>query len=211
VFLILRKPSCRGDKKVLSSGSPGFFVFKALEVPFKFIDLIMGFSFSGLKKFMFSKWKVWIVFLILTLVLNFIIENVKANSGEIIKLFMDIQLTPQLLVQQEKEKKDPAIIRSRYVHVNFDLIKGKETQIVLNLFSDASFNVIKDRVEDRSANKYTWFGHAEGKNSSQVILVVEDGNLAGNILITNELYQIRPIGNGIHAIYKIDQSLLPPP
>ncbi len=44
---------------------------------------------------------------------------------------------------------------------------------------------------------------------SQVILVVDDGIVAGNVTIPGALYQVRYIDNGVHAIYEINQSAFP--
>ncbi|HZX48582.1 MAG TPA: hypothetical protein VFF47_05130 [Nitrospirota bacterium] len=139
-------------------------------------------------------------------------------------LFTEVTVSSELYARQEKERQEPTIIRSRYVRVNLDLLTKSEAplqrtpqpssiqknSIVLKLFDDVSFTVVKDRIEVRSGNRYTWYGHIEGMAHSQVILVVEDGSMAGDIRVSGDLYEIRPIGEGIHAIYEIDQSAFPP-
>ncbi|HLG29165.1 MAG TPA: M12 family metallo-peptidase [Candidatus Brocadiales bacterium] len=127
-------------------------------------------------------------------------------------LFKDVQpfaekyIRPKIL---EREKEDPAIVRKRYVQVNFDLLRKKDS-IAINLFEGLSFVGIKDRIETRSTDRYTWYGHIEGIEHSQIIIVVEDGNTSGDIVIPEGLYQIRSVGGGVHAIYEIDQSAFPP-
>ena len=137
--------------------------------------------------------------------------------------------------QIERERQDLTIRRSRHVHGNFDLLKDSKaslftppppevtspglpksapvpkSSITLNLFGDVSFPAVRDRMEFRSANRYTWQGHIEGIEHSQVILVNEDGDMAGEIFVRpGEHYQIRPLGGGIHAIYDVDTSAFPP-
>src|SRR4030067_352497 len=140
------------------------------------------------------------------------------------ELFTDVPITTELYARQEKERQERTLFRSRYVRENLDLLTKSEAvlhgtpqpssiqknSIVFNLFDDASFTVVKDRIEVRSGNRYTWYGHIEGMAHSQVILVVEDGSMCGDIRVSGDLYEIRPIGEGIHAIYEIDQSAFPP-
>lgn len=168
------------------------------------------------------KWKLCIMSIVLPS--TFCIGNAKAFSRPTDELFTDVPISTDLSVRQEKEKQDPIIIRSRYVRVNFGLLTKSEapipdtpqpgpiqkSPIVFNLFGDVSFTTIKDRIEARSKNRYTWYGHIEGMAHSQVIIVVEDGSMAGDIRVSGDLYEIRPIGEGIHAIYEIDQSAFPP-
>ena len=133
------------------------------------------------------------------------------SSGE---LFIDADGAQVLPLQMGMAISDPTIVRSRWVRVDFDLLRGDSlsegaSSIVLNLFDDISFQTIKDRFERRSSTGYTWFGRIAGTSISQVILTVEDDVLAGNILADGELYQVRAVHEGIHAIRRIDQSQFP--
>ena len=136
-------------------------------------------------------------------------------NGEFTKeLFTDVPYDEDLYARLEKEKQDPAIVRGRCVRVKFDYLVGKDIPhgaeaIKLNLFYDVSHTVVKERVEKRSAKRYTWFGSIEDVEHSQVILVVENGSMAGNIKIEENMYQIRKIGDGVHIICEIDQSAFP--
>jgi len=150
-------------------------------------------------------------------------------------LFTDAPVYAIPYAQIDRERQDPTIRRSRHVHGNFDLLKDfkaplsplpqfdmsspgqsqsapvQKSAVTLNLFNDISFPAVRDRMEFRSANRYTWQGHIEGIEHSQVILVNEDGDMAGEIFVRpGEHYQIRPLGGGIHAIYDVDTSAFPP-
>lgn len=131
-------------------------------------------------------------------------------KGTLHALFVDAPTSAENDALREKEKQDPTIKRSRHVLVKVELLRSQEGLLALNLFGDLSLTAMKDRMEVRSENRYTWYGHIEGVEHSQVILVVEGGSLAGSITTRGDLYQIRDIGGGIHAIYEIDQSALPP-
>ncbi len=64
----------------------------------------------------------------------------------------------------------------------------------------------KHRIEKRGQDRFTWFGSVEGQKNSQVILTVENGGMAGNIMVDGQTYQIRDRGRGIHIVREIDQS-----
>jgi len=114
----------------------------------------------------------------------------------------------------------PTIIRARLVNINFELLpvpdKASEGQagtinaLRLNLFGDVTLNVVFDRIERRSQDGFTWFGHIQGTETSQVTLVVEREVMVGNIRVRRALYQVRYVGDGTHVIYQINAQAFPP-
>lgn len=146
-----------------------------------------------------------------------------ANGGFAQELFTDVPYDEDIYARLEKEKQDPTIVRGRCVRVRFDYLVNKDIPhgaeaIKLNLFYDVSHTAIKERMEKRSAKRYTWFGHVKDVKNSQAILVVEDDTVTGNVTIEGNMYQIRPvchagtgrkISDGIHIICEIDQSVFP--
>ena len=121
---------------------------------------------------------------------------------------------------QVRDADEPYIIRSRFVNINFGLLSKKDrtlktnsdvsTSLVLNLFNDIVFTVVLDRVAFNMSGSYSWFGHLDGIEESQVTLVIKDEVLSGNITLPGAFYQVRYKGDGLHAIYEIDQSTFPP-
>ncbi len=119
--------------------------------------------------------------------------------------------TSQLQNVKEKEAPSRTVVRSRFVLVNSDRLLGIDApqgadSIVLNLFEDFSPTAVKDRVERRSKDDYTWFGRIAGEEQSRVTLVYKKGNMAGNITVGKGVYQVRAVEDGIHAVREIDQS-----
>jgi hypothetical protein len=106
------------------------------------------------------------------------------------------------------EERGPYILRSRQVRVRFDSL-WRGAGVRLNLFDDAFFTAYADRIEWRGEDRYTWFGSLEGIEGSQVILAVEDGDMAGNIVCPGRFFEVRSLGNGLHAVYEIDQAGFP--
>lgn len=122
-------------------------------------------------------------------------------------------------------EENPTIIRSRLVGINFDILSGstqrklgreaesKQTNVIrLNLFDDASYYAVLDKLEESHTGKrLTWFGYIENMRHGQVILVIS-GNIVSGHITTDDgnLYEIRYLGGGVHSLREIDQSKFPP-
>jgi hypothetical protein len=115
---------------------------------------------------------------------------------------------------------DPTIIRSRSVEIQTGMLpdpnKDAASQssagstLTLNLFDDATFTAVQDRLEVSSTGYTSWIGTLQGVEYSQVILTVGPGGIvSGNITLPGAFYQVRPAVNGVHAIRQIDQSKFP--
>jgi len=156
--------------------------------------------------------KTWIVLMILgLLVLQACTSIVQSSEG----LFITVDAPPGVTAPS-----GPTIMRTRYVDIQFALLEGMDdisdsgsggmSTVQLNLFDDAIYQVVFDQVEFNSPEGYTWLGHLEGVENSQVTLVVENKVMSGNITLPEAFYQVRYVGEGVHAVYQIDQSAYPP-
>ncbi|HEX2076895.1 MAG TPA: M12 family metallo-peptidase [Longimicrobium sp.] len=65
-----------------------------------------------------------------------------------------------------------------------------------------------ERVQRRSANDVSWAGPVAG-GDGWVQMVVVDGAVTGTITLGRTQYSIEPLGNGLHAVSKIDQNGFP--
>lgn len=106
---------------------------------------------------------------------------------------------------------DPTIIRAHYVDVDLDLLNEAEVgdTILLNLFDDATYPAILERKESTKPDGYAWIGYLDRVEHSQVVLIVGGGQVAGNITLPGAFYEVRYVGDDVHAIYSIDQSAFP--
>ncbi len=160
-------------------------------------------------------WKRMLVTFLLSLV-GFSFGGAETFAGVDAKeLFTMAPGSPALNARQERDRKDPTVVRSRYVVVNFDLLAGKNLPegaetIVLNLFDDVSITATKDRMERRSASQYSWFGWIEGVEQSRAILVVDNGSMAASIQVDRTMYGIYDVRDRIHGIFELDQSAFLP-
>src|SRR5262249_33911260 len=93
------------------------------------------------------------------------------------------------------------------VTVNTDALQDNSTQI--SIPSMATLMLSRRNEELRSPTDFTWYGTLSG-GPGQAILVVHDGNITGIIQDERAVYKIEPIGNGVHALIKVDQARFPP-
>lgn len=83
----------------------------------------------------------------------------------------------------------------------FQLRQG--STIDFNLFEDVNFSAKAYRVETRGRGKFSWFGHVNGADESQVTLVVDGKTLTGNIVVNRRMFQVRPMHGGAHIIKEV--------
>ena len=107
-----------------------------------------------------------------------------------------------------------AVVRRRPVGLNLAPLGGgvagqAAQSITLNLFDDVMLTADMSKIERRSQGRYTWFGSIPGDSMSEVIIVVQDGVVAGNIVYKGRMYQVRPTASGTQEVREIDQSAFP--
>jgi hypothetical protein len=146
----------------------------------------------------------------------------KGNTLEIViieppppDLFLPAQNTEDIEVQDS-----PFIVRSRLVSVDFELLSllqenlmaepDEEHQLILNVFEGLEYTLIIKKIEKNRSGSYSWYGQLKDIPRSQVVLVINEGKVFGNISKANFSYQIRHISEESHAIYEIDPSKFPP-
>lgn len=115
---------------------------------------------------------------------------------------------------------EPTVIRSRYVQLNLELLlnadgaphelKAEGNTLTLNLFDDVTLQVVLDRAEPAYGGGFTWAGQVQDEPLSLVTLAVSGGVMAGTVLLPGRVFEIGYAGNGVHAVYEIDQSAFPP-
>ena len=68
---------------------------------------------------------------------------------------------------------------------------------------------VGERVQRRAADDISWAGRVRGAEGWVQMVLSEEG-MTGTVTIGTEAYSIEPLGNGLHAVSKLDQSKLPP-
>lgn len=67
-----------------------------------------------------------------------------------------------------------------------------------------------EQMQQRSADDVSWSGPVAGGEHGWVQMVVKDGAVTGTVTIGRAQYTIEPLGNGLHAVSRIDQNGFPP-
>jgi len=155
-----------------------------------------------------------VVFLILTGLPPADLETVWGD--QMMELFRPAPSADLTAHQETKRAPDnPAMLRSRLVTLELgpvmdrDRPRGQES-FILNLFDDVTLIAIKERVQINSPGQIVWSGRIKDAPGSLVIMVVDDEQMAGNINLIGEKYQVRPVDGPVHVIQEIDQSKFPP-
>ena len=105
---------------------------------------------------------------------------------------------------------DLAVVRSRFVEVNLDLLGGADAlpdaqsgvadTLALNLFEDVTLTAVLDELMVNPSGSRAWTGHLEDVPYSQVNLVVKEGVMVGTIASPEGLYQVGYVGGSIHTV-----------
>jgi len=112
--------------------------------------------------------------------------------------------------------RDAQAVRARPVLVDAPLLLGAadlpaaaQPAVTLNLFDDVTFVADPVRIEPREGGG-VWIGRLRGVEHGQVVIVVHNGIVAGNITLPGARYHIRHAGNGVHEVHQIDSARFPP-
>ncbi|MCP3921589.1 MAG: hypothetical protein GY714_03295 [Desulfobacterales bacterium] len=95
----------------------------------------------------------------------------------------------------------------RFFKLNFDLLLGNEP-FEIELIRGSKLQFEKDDLTIRTFDSYSWRGKIKGNINSRAIFAVEGQDLSGNITIDSMLFEIRPMGDGIHSISEIEKTFL---
>ena len=116
--------------------------------------------------------------------------------------------------------REPFIVRSRLVEINFDVLIQKNASneaksdianmLGLNLFDNVYLTAVIDRLELRTIDDFSWIGHIKGIEYSEVIFILKDSVMVGNITTISFHYQLRYVKSGVHTISEIDRSAFLP-
>ena len=106
------------------------------------------------------------------------------------------------------------VTRSRAVRVDFERFavsagKAAGSELRLNLFPDASFTAVLDRVAFETADSVSWVGHLKGMTETHVALVAGGGSLVGSVVLPGAAYRIRSTPKGFHVVEQLDLSAFP--
>jgi len=86
-------------------------------------------------------------------------------------------------------------------------------RLTFDLFEDAAFEIILDRLDSHSANGsgLIWLGHVEGVEDSSVTLAIHGRAVQALVqLPSGERFELTHAGHGVHRILELDPAAFPP-
>ena len=81
--------------------------------------------------------------------------------------------------------------------------------LTLNLFPDVCVIAEREQATDLAPRKVQWVGRLKSAPDGRAILVVDDTLMIGTVTIDHNVFQIRYLGDGVHAVVGVDQSAFP--
>jgi hypothetical protein len=104
----------------------------------------------------------------------------------------------------------------RLVHIDTKLLGRDSDSLKIELEPGVTVIATKSASES-GGDGIMWSGHvvidgqpdATQENAGDVVLTQQGDNLFGSVHVNGQLYRIQPVGDGEHAIVKVNTSLLP--
>lgn len=103
-----------------------------------------------------------------------------------------------------------ASTRERSVRADLDLLLGAEDargrrteaadRVLLNLFDDATYPVLRDGLVRTEGGGTVWTGHVAGHPETVVNLSVQDDALVGSVQLPGQVYELRQAGAGVQVV-----------
>ncbi len=136
-------------------------------------------------------------------------------SAETKPLFMDTDLQTATVQELEVldgniqyEEANPYVLNNRYVEIDYQVLK-EEAEFLLNLFDGVQLTAVITRIDERGTDDMTLFGKIKNEPISQVIIVVKQSRVTGNIKYRDKVYHIRWMGALVHSVAEIDWTAIP--
>ncbi len=81
--------------------------------------------------------------------------------------------------------------------------------LVLNLFPDVCLVASREQATDLGPLKIRWVGTIDKAAEGKAILVIDDELMVGTVTADRRTFQIRYLGDGVHAVADVDSASFP--
>jgi peptidyl-Asp metalloendopeptidase len=107
-------------------------------------------------------------------------------------------------------EREEAVVRSRGVRVNMNALRSPANrELELALFDGRRVGIVRESLEF-VPDGFVWVGRIVGQERSLVTLSVVEDVVSGNITTEErEVYQLRYVGNALHAVRQINPAAFP--
>lgn len=144
-------------------------------------------------------------------------KKVLGATAKISLFDANISATLKNSVQKKINLAGRKLIKNKIVKIKktslLQTVAGKlslKNRVPLDLFDDAKFTAVLSKIEETSVGKFVGSGALAEVPGSFVTLVSKGNILVANIHTPTKIYEIRYLGNGLHAVNEIDPSSFPP-
>ena len=105
---------------------------------------------------------------------------------------------------QSSKITESTIKTSMLADFNTDLLKSDHDLLRLQLSNNTDIIVQKSRIDLRSKDKFSWFGHIGGEINNKVSFAVVDGSISGSIFSSRGIFEIVALGNNRVQIIELN-------
>lgn len=134
---------------------------------------------------------------------------VAARAEELLLPLLRSQMGEEASAQKqvvEELRRLPTTQSLELVQINTNALRAASTQLSIPNLSTITLSKSYDNVTDPT--NFTWYGTLTGI-PGQATLVVHNNNVTGSIQDGATFYRIEPVGNGVHALIKVDRERFP--
>jgi hypothetical protein len=148
------------------------------------------------------------IFLILSSLISLTLAQSFAQQGPFVEPVGDVKLTARQSEVLSAIKKLPTTQTAMVVRVNADALQnGNRISIQIN--SNNSVSIQNNSRESRDGKTIQWVGTAPSEAVGSTAIIINDNNVTASIQTSEGLYRIRPLGDGLHALVKVDTGKMP--
>ena len=105
---------------------------------------------------------------------------------------------------QSSKLTEPTIKTSMQADFNTDLLQSGYDLLRLQLPNNTDIIVQKSRIDLRSKNKFSWFGHIGGEIDNKVNFAVVEGSISGSIFSSRGVFEVVALGNNRVQIIELN-------
>jgi hypothetical protein len=129
----------------------------------------------------------------------------------------ELDLTPEQSRRLERYRTDRAAGAVTIVRLAADALEQAE-HVNLNIAPGRNLPLDRKRLSQRGARDYSWSAAGSSaresalgpRDTTEVALVVKGDAVVGTVRTAGQLYRIRPLGQGLSALIRMDTSRMPP-
>lgn len=146
-------------------------------------------------------------------------DYIDLKTAPLSQLFVDakqLDLLPEqgnalAAIRSDPSRLDTTLVRLEAAQFKQDLLKDAQSSIQIALPKDGAIDLAPQRIDSRSDGSFTWYGTAQaaGATTGTAALVVRDASVTGAVQVGTDVYSIRPLGGGMHAMSRLDPGKLP--